>query len=106
MYKLGISDYNEGLKRVFEEWSSRYKGSTLSAKLSAIKTIAKARHIPIDNLSIEYVQSCIIHIKKADPSNTITTAVSTLRLLMGTLLDCVVFLRWSRILPLRQSQMK
>ena len=67
MYKLGISDYNEGLKRVFEEWSSRYKGSTLSAKLSAIKTIAKARHIPIDNLSIEYVQSCITHQKKADP---------------------------------------
>ena len=67
MYKLGISDYNEGLKRVFEEWSSRYKGSTLSTKLSAIKTIAKARQIPIDNLSIEYVQSCITHQKKADP---------------------------------------
>ena len=30
MHRLGISDYNEGLKRVFEEWSSRYKGSTLS----------------------------------------------------------------------------
>lgn len=67
MHRLGISNYNEGLKRVFEEWSSRYKGSTLSTKLSAIKTIAKARQIPIDNLSIEYVQSCITHQKKADP---------------------------------------
>ena len=67
MRRLGISDYNEGLKRVFLEWSSRYKGSTLSTKLSAIKSIAKAREIPINSLSIEYVQSCITHQKKADP---------------------------------------
>ena len=67
MRRLQITDYDEGLIRVFEEWSSRYKASTLSTKLSAIKTVIKARQIPINSMTLERIQSCISHQKKADP---------------------------------------
>ena len=67
MRRLGITDYNDGLKQVFLEWSSRYKASTLSTRLSGIRSIIKARQLPVTDLTLEYIQSCISHQKKADP---------------------------------------
>lgn len=54
-----MTDIDAGLRACFEEWSSQYKASSLSCRLSGIKGIMLKDGVPFDINTIGYIQRCI-----------------------------------------------
>ena len=57
--ELGISSVDDGLKAVFDQWATCYQASTLSTRLSGIKSILISREIAYKDSTFEFIQKCI-----------------------------------------------
>lgn len=57
--ELGISSVDDGLKAVFDQWVTYYQASTLSTRLSGIKSILISREIEYKDSTFEFIQKCI-----------------------------------------------
>ena len=57
--ELGISSVDDGLKAVFDKWATCYQASTLSTRLSGIKSILISREIAYKDSTFEFIQKCI-----------------------------------------------
>ena len=57
MREMGITDYSEGLKRVFEKWMETYSESDLLSILSHILWEAKRRQITIDENVVDSIRA-------------------------------------------------
>ena len=68
MKTRGIMNIDDGLRLCFEEWSGRYKASTLSTRLSGIKGIMLKERVPFSESTIMYIQRCISNMDRASPA--------------------------------------
>ena len=66
--ELGISSVDDGLKAVFDKWATCYQASTLSTRLSGIKSILISREIGYKDSTFERIQKCISNYgRSSDP---------------------------------------
>lgn len=72
----GCATVDEALRYTFEIWSSSFAASTLSTRLSGIKSILIADGITFSDNTIKYIQKCICNKAKAGPPSKQAAAFS------------------------------